>query len=68
MKKKDGVFYAISAIVLLCICEWFFFRKMYGSALLFGGNNSYQASVSDRRIAISSGTTTVRSSSATMTD
>ena len=36
MKKKNGVFYAVSAIVLLCVCEWFFFRKMYGSALLFG--------------------------------
>ena len=36
MKKKDDVFYAVSAIVLLCVCEWFFFRKMYGSVLLFG--------------------------------
>ena len=36
MKKKNGVFYAVSAIVLLCVCEWFFFRKMYGSVLLFG--------------------------------
>ena len=36
MKKKNGVLYAVSAIVLLCVCEWFFFRKMYGSALLFG--------------------------------
>ena len=36
MKKKNGVLYAVSAIVLLCVCEWFFFRKMYGSVLLFG--------------------------------
>ena len=36
MKKRNGVLYAVSAIVLLCVCEWFFFRKMYGSALLFG--------------------------------
>ena len=35
MKRKKQL-YTAGMIALLCLCEWFFFRKMYGSSLLFG--------------------------------